>query len=49
MKYLASNNISPESISIRKPSLDEVFIEYTGKHIDSEQKDYAKMMGFKQR
>ena len=46
MKYLSDNSISPESINIRKPSLDEVFIEYTGRNINAEQenKDYAKFM-----
>ncbi|WP_298276444.1 ATP-binding cassette domain-containing protein [Ferroplasma sp.] len=46
MKFLSEHNISPESINIRKPSLDEVFIEYTGRNIDSESGnvDYAKLM-----
>jgi ABC-2 type transport system ATP-binding protein len=46
MKFLSEHNISPESINIRKPSLDEVFIEYTGRNIDSEagNVDYAKLM-----
>lgn len=46
MKFLGENEISPESISIRKPSLDEVFIEYTGRNINSEagNTDYAKLM-----
>ena len=46
MKFLGENDISPESISIRKPSLDEVFIEYTGRNINSEagNTDYAKLM-----
>lgn len=46
MKYLSDNSISPESINIRKPSLDEVFIEYTGRNINAEQenKAYAKLM-----
>ena len=46
MKFLGENEISPEAISIRKPSLDEVFIEYTGRNINSEagNTDYAKLM-----
>ncbi len=46
MKFLSEHKISPQSISIRKPSLDEVFIEYTGRNIDSESSnvDYAKLM-----
>jgi ABC-2 type transport system ATP-binding protein len=46
MKFLSENGISPESISIRKPSLDEVFIEYTGRNINAEtgNTDYAKLM-----
>ena len=46
MKFLSDHNVSPESINIRKPSLDEVFIEYTGRNIDSEagNVDYAKLM-----
>ena len=46
MKFLSERGISPESINIRKPSLDEVFIEYTGRNIDSEagNVDYAKLM-----
>ena len=47
MKYLSGNSISPESINVRKPSLDEVFIEYTGRNINADQgnKDYARFMG----
>ncbi len=46
MAFLAQNGISPDSINIRKPSLDEVFIEYTGRNINTEQEkpDYAKLM-----
>ncbi|WP_337860320.1 ATP-binding cassette domain-containing protein [Ferroplasma sp.] len=46
MKFLSEKGISPEAISIRKPSLDEVFIEYTGRNINSEagNTDYAKLM-----
>ena len=46
MKFLSENGISPESMNIRKPSLDEVFIEYTGRNINSEagNTDYAKLM-----
>ncbi len=46
MKYLSDHKISPQSINVRKPSLDEVFIEYTGRNINAEQsgKDYEKLM-----
>ncbi len=46
MGFLSKNQISPDSINIRKPSLDEVFIEYTGRNINAEQEkpDYAKLM-----
>ncbi|MEM0139828.1 MAG: ATP-binding cassette domain-containing protein [Ferroplasma sp.] len=46
MAFLSENKISPDSINIRKPSLDEVFIEYTGRNINAEQEktDYAKLM-----
>jgi ABC-2 type transport system ATP-binding protein len=46
MKFLSDSGISPESMSIRKPSLDEVFIEYIGRDINSgnSKPDYAKLM-----
>jgi ABC-2 type transport system ATP-binding protein len=46
MKFLSESSISPESINIKKPSLDEVFIEYAGRNINSEHEntDYAKLM-----
>ena len=51
MKYLSDHKISPQSINVRKPSLDEVFIEYTGRNINAEQsgKDYGKLMAMDRR
>ncbi len=36
LQFLSSKNISPVSINVKKPSLDEVFLEYTGSDIQED-------------
>ncbi len=37
MKYMADNNLSPTKFTISKPSLDQVFLDYTGREIREEE------------
>ncbi len=36
IKFLSINDLSPTRLNVQKPSLDDVFLEYTGKDIRSE-------------
>ncbi|KAA8923117.1 ATP-binding cassette domain-containing protein [Thermoplasma sp.] len=36
LAYLMEKNVSPITINVKKPSLDEVFLEYTGSSIDED-------------
>ncbi|PYB68198.1 ABC transporter ATP-binding protein [Thermoplasma sp. Kam2015] len=36
LSYLMERNVSPSTINVKKPSLDEVFLEYTGSTIDDD-------------
>ncbi|MCL4345713.1 MAG: ATP-binding cassette domain-containing protein [Candidatus Thermoplasmatota archaeon] len=37
MKYLVANEIKPLKLSVHRPSLDQVFLEYTGREIREEE------------
>ncbi len=37
MKYMSDNNLSPIRFNISKPSLDQVFLDYTGREIREEE------------
>ncbi len=46
LQFLSSRNISPVTINVKKPSLDEVFLEYTGSDIqeDTNPQQFNKIM-----
>lgn len=37
IEYLVKNNVSPSKMTVQKPSLDQVFLEYTGREIREEE------------
>ncbi len=45
MNYIVSSGISVTGINVQKPSLDQVFLEYTGREMkDEEPGDFRSMM-----
>ncbi|MCY0851165.1 ATP-binding cassette domain-containing protein [Thermoplasma acidophilum] len=46
LEYLLEKNVSPITINVKKPSLDEVFLEYTGSSIeeDIDPEQFRRMM-----
>ncbi len=49
MKYLVNNNIKPLKFSVHRPSLDQVFLEYTGREIREEEGGDVRKMAMNMR
>ena len=49
MRYMTEKGIAATKMTVTKPTLDEVFMEYTGKYIRDEEGDGGSSMFFNAR